>query len=59
ANLRRRMRAEVGVGPDSYRRTFRSGRATVGEGTRMEQAMLRILIFLVVKHAGRASGRRN
>src|SRR3569833_879330 len=23
ANLRRRMRAEVGVGPDSYRRTFR------------------------------------
>ena len=24
ANLRRRLRAEVGVGPDSYRRTFRS-----------------------------------
>jgi len=24
ANLRRRMRAEVGVGPDSYRRTFRA-----------------------------------
>jgi transcriptional regulator GlxA family with amidase domain len=23
ANLRRRLRAEVGVGPDSYRRTFR------------------------------------
>jgi transcriptional regulator GlxA family with amidase domain len=33
ANLRRRMRAEVGVGPDSYRRTFRSGGATVGECT--------------------------
>ncbi|WP_091611447.1 GlxA family transcriptional regulator [Amycolatopsis saalfeldensis] len=32
ANLRRRLRAEVGVGPDSYRRTFRSrGRGvTVG-----------------------------
>jgi transcriptional regulator GlxA family with amidase domain len=33
ANLRRRMRAEVGVGPDSYRRTFRSGGATVGKCT--------------------------
>lgn len=32
ANLRRRLRAEVGVGPDSYRRTFRSapGGVTVG-----------------------------
>ncbi|MEW2507125.1 helix-turn-helix domain-containing protein [Amycolatopsis sp. NPDC047767] len=32
SNLRRRLRAEIGVGPDSYRRTFRSapGGVTVG-----------------------------